>query len=757
MQIKISIACLLFLSIFAVSYSSAQESAQQLIEQGQALIHEQKFDQAEKVLKQALELDKTAWDAIYGLGEIELQRQNWDRAHDYFKVFVKRRPNDLLARYKLAISYRELGKLIDPVRRILFWQRSRKHFQFVISKDILFRDILYQFAILQRYRHHYTATVALTEQQLRLKPDLSEVQIRVYRFYDYLLENSSEANVRSWLSSKNYPRARYFLGELSRRHEKFDQADSILTNLLSNEITFSRQPVFLSLVRLYLQMDKPRKAEEYYRQAVDSIKTNNDADLLFEDIKYIVTDKEFDGFQKLITQFGKQQFFRKFWGTRDPMPAASENVRLIEHYHRMLKAEKHYRYDGFRTWMNNPDKLKYLQFPKAFYLNDKFNDKGMIYIRHGEADENVFTLGQDEGHNESWLYYARGRQPKMMFHFVIAEHAAGNNWRLTPHLQKSWIADRVEWDAIFHRYYHADELDMAALDLEMAQKCKEDVEIGLSTDRHTWPKELEPIEIPFYTAIFLGKNGNNLLEFYYGVPRSYLDKNKLDSNSVAEAGLVIHDRAWNRVFQQIDEINISELDEEDFKNNLYVGQWRASVAPDVYSVAMHFNIKGTLKIGGYRFQQQMIDYGMPQLAISSIELAHSIEQVEEDDPSIKHGLRVFPNPTMTFKRNDPVYLYYEIYNLKKDSDSRTSFTVEHKVALIKPSKRGIFKKALNIFSRSREEVSSMTEREGRDETSIEHLALDLSSARAGHYRLTVTVQDRNSGERSETSTEFNLK
>ena len=380
----------------------------------------------------------------------------------------------------------------------------------------------------------------------------------------------------------------------------------------------------------------------------------------------------------------------------------------------------------------------------------------MIYLRHGEPDENAFTLGPEEGHNESWLYYARGRQPKMMFHFMIAEHGAGNNWRLTPHIQKSWISDRITWDTIFHSYYRANELEMAALDMEMAEKCKKDVDIGLSTDRHTWPKELEPIEIPFYTAVFQGEHGNNWLELYYGVPRSYLKVGTTDTGLVAEAGMVIHDRAWNIIYRQLDEVDISTLGEEDFKDDVYVGQWRALVAPDVYSVAMHFKIKGTLKIGGYGFQQNMFDYSLPQLSISSIELAHSIEQAQEENVYVKHGLKVIPNPTLTFKRSDPVYLYYEIYNLDRDRESRTSFTVEHKISLLEAKTQGLFGKALGLFSKGQEEVSSMTEREGRDETSIEHLALDLSSARPGNYRLTVTVQDRNSGEKTETTAEFNL-
>jgi len=756
MRVFINSILITILLAFLTLTSFAQETASELIEQGIHLMQQQQLDQAEKALRRAISLDATVWEAYRTLGKIAMQRGKWGTARGYFKYLVKRRPSDLVARYNLAICYREDGKFRDPARRYLFWRRSRNHFQFVISKNIRFQDVLYQFAILQRYRGQFKAAVALAEQQVRLAPELDHVQIRLYRLYDYLLENSREKEVLAWLSHKKYPRAHYFIGELYRRNEKYNRADSLFTNLLATKLPYSRQPVLLSMVRLCVQIDKPRQAEKYFWQAVDSIKTNVDAALVFEDVKYIVNDIELQDYERVNTIRAKQQFFHKLWGQRDPMPAARENVRLIEHYRRLLVAEKYYRYDGFRAWINNPDKLRYLEFPKAFALNDKFNDKGMIYIRQGEPDEKAITMGPDEGHNESWLYYQRGRLPKMMFHFMIAEHGAGNNWRLTPILRRSWVQDRVTWDNIFHRYYYADELEMATLQVEMANKSKKDVNLGLTTDRHTWPKELQPIMIPFYTAVFQGEHGNNWLEFYYGIPRSYFQGIKQDSNPMAEAGLVIHDQAWNKAFQSLDNIDINTLQPDDFYDDVYIGQWRASVKPDVYAVAMHFKIKGTYRIGGYRFQQNMFDYRSPRLALSSIELAYVIEQSNEQNPFVKNGLKVIPNPTKSFKRNEPVDLYYEIYHLKKDNQGKTSFTVEHKVTLLQAAKQGLINKVLGLFEKSQQEISITTEREGGDETSFEYLALDLSSFKPGKYRLTVAVQDRNTDQSVDTSTEFEL-
>ena len=135
-------------------------------------------------------------------------------------------------------------------------------------------------------------------------------------------------------------------------------------------------------------------------------------------------------------------FFRAFWARRDPTPARAVNVRLAEHYRRLLRAEKDYVSDGFRDWHTDPDRMGELRLPETHGLGALFNDRGLVYLRHGEPDDRVVTVG---GANTpptiSWRYY----DPAMDFHFLTA--GTDNDWRLTPRLPQSAevFDDREYW------------------------------------------------------------------------------------------------------------------------------------------------------------------------------------------------------------------------------------------------------------------------------------------------------------------------
>ncbi len=84
-----------------------------------------------------------------------------------------------------------------------------------------------------------------------------------------------------------------------------------------------------------------------------------------EEVTYIITDEERKTFKRLATDDERQQFIEQFWLRRDPTPDTEENEYREEHYRRIA------------------------------YANDKFasgipgwkTDRGMIYIKYGPADE----------------------------------------------------------------------------------------------------------------------------------------------------------------------------------------------------------------------------------------------------------------------------------------------------------------------------------------------------------------------------------
>jgi tetratricopeptide (TPR) repeat protein len=619
----------------------------------------------------------------------------------------------------------------------------------------LFSDTLYQYAQLLRYRDDYTEAILMGHRQVRLKPDLVVGQRGLFRLYQYFLDHYKEDEAIKWLQAHDSEHARHFIGEAFRRAGKLAAADSVLANCLASNLSVSMVPVHLSLARLYHQRQQPQMTERLFWRAVDGIRNQADAELVFEDVKYIVAAAELQAFRRLSSPKDYLDFFYRLWISRDPMPAADSNLRLIEHYRRLLHAEQNYLFDGFRTWANNPDKLSHLEFPPTFYLNDRFNDKGLIYVRHGEPDERALTVNPDV---ESWRYGPTASTPEMTFHFTIAEDAIGNNWRLTPFVNHPrFLEDRATWGNVYHRLLREDPLETMALENEMAGQSRDAVATGFISDRHTWNKNIQPLNIPSYTAFFKAPDGKSYFDLYYGLPLPSGDElaAKPEVNVLCEHGLTLHDLDWNqahRVHDRVTQETIASVGQRQ----LLIGQYHFAAKPDSYHAAFFVRQPATERVGGWKEDLRVPGFPENQLATSSIVLASSITPAAGDDALTKNGLRVVPNPSKYFARSKPVYVYFEVYHLTPDAQGKTSFEIEYTTLLRKEKKSGA-KKLFAIFGdKSKPATTLVTERQADSTTSAEYLALDLGRAGKGEFRLSIKVRDKHSGKESEALIDFAL-
>ena len=86
---------------------------------------------------------------------------------------------------------------------------------------------------------------------------------------------------------------------------------------------------------------------------------------LDEDVRWIITDEEQKAFKLLSNDEERDQFIEAFWQRRDPTPDTIENEFKEEHYRRMAYANEHFA-AGIPGWKS---------------------DRGRIYIMYGPADE----------------------------------------------------------------------------------------------------------------------------------------------------------------------------------------------------------------------------------------------------------------------------------------------------------------------------------------------------------------------------------
>src|ERR1041384_4010576 len=88
-------------------------------------------------------------------------------------------------------------------------------------------------------------------------------------------------------------------------------------------------------------------------------------DWVNNDVRYIITDKEREIFNKLQTDEEREQFIEEFWRRRDPDPDTEENEFKEQYYERIAYANEHYA-SGIPGWKT---------------------DRGRIYIMYGKPDE----------------------------------------------------------------------------------------------------------------------------------------------------------------------------------------------------------------------------------------------------------------------------------------------------------------------------------------------------------------------------------
>lgn len=111
-------------------------------------------------------------------------------------------------------------------------------------------------------------------------------------------------------------------------------------------------------------------------------------------------------------------WLRRFWEERDLESLKPRGTRVAEHYERIGAARLRFRL---------------LTYPRRYELDElwvnreaEFDDRGLVFIRHGMPDDTASAVRAGACPNTSWLY--RRADGNLIFHFVARENP--DDWRL---------------------------------------------------------------------------------------------------------------------------------------------------------------------------------------------------------------------------------------------------------------------------------------------------------------------------------------
>ena len=273
-------------------------------------------DTARVLFEAVLSARPDAGQARLGLVQVAVAEEEWGDALNSCEDMLKANPRDIAAHYYAGICERELGTQRAGPMRKLAWGRAREHFETAIAIDSLFKDVLYQLARLMEYKEEWPEAIALASHQILARPDQVDAQVGLFHIYRHYIAKTSADEALPWLLSLGNDYGRYFTAEVLRRTKRFQEAESILVQLLKQPIALPTQVCYLSLARIYASQNDDARAQANYWKGVDAVTSWLGAALIFEDLKYIISNKELERYNSLSSDRHKITFFHRFWRLR---------------------------------------------------------------------------------------------------------------------------------------------------------------------------------------------------------------------------------------------------------------------------------------------------------------------------------------------------------------------------------------------------------------------------------------------------------
>jgi GWxTD domain-containing protein len=437
----------------------------------------------------------------------------------------------------------------------------------------------------------------------------------------------------------------------------------------------------------------------------------------------------------------RAEYLHHFWEDRDQLELRSTGERLREHYRRLFYARK-----NFQLTANN----RHYDIVERYRSGSRdFDDRGVIYIRHGEPSSRATYAAPGLEPNESWRYSRPDGD--LLFHFIAREDVQDfklveslfdvlgfsdavrlqdrDNGAADNAVAEQLILSREQLSPIYRTLQGAGRISSGRYQTQERRVGQESIALGTRTDSY----ELRfPHELKAHSEVLAvgHDSGTHLLQVAYAVAGSTLEP------VTVTRGYLYSVRLRFAAMNDMDRV-VAFLD----TTRHFVAP--APVPPEEHLVgrvsltvpagALHYRL--ALQQGddiGVTLPRDSVRVGAPAagaLGLSDLVLGSrnaNLGWVRSPDDTVLF------NPLRTYRRRDEMELYYEIEGLRP-----APYTVELEVRK-KGSGGGIFKK---IFGGGSAAIRLKFEEQATTPTASTHRSLKLDRLKPGNYVLEVSVLD----------------
>lgn len=457
------------------------------------------------------------------------------------------------------------------------------------------------------------------------------------------------------------------------------------------------------------------------------------------DLSLIASDSELKAFDET-DRTTRPAFLRDYWEAKDKQSLRRDGERLREHYRRLYYARKNF----FLVSTNRHYDIEEVYRSRQ----DDFDDRGVVYIRHGEPTDRATYNGVNVYDNESWRY--QRPDGDMIFHFIAREDvqdyklvesvfdimgfSASVNLRgggvVNNQVAVELLDSRDGLSSLYRRIKGAGSGSSGRLQAEERNLGRTSIEWGTTTDSYNLQFN-RPLKARTQVLAVGYRGDRSLVHVAFAIPGSEL------SGFDNPRGIVYPVRlrfvglgAGDRPVGFVDTTRVFLAHQPVPDEEFLVGEVNLPVVPGL----LHYRLA----------LQQGEDNGEVLPLDSVMVAAVSSSRLDLSDPVL--GSRrtnlvwrpspidtVYFNPDARYRQDDLIQLYYEVYGLRVGETYQTKLVVK---------RRGGGGGFLGLFGGGSTPISLRFEERATDEVARVQRAIQLKRLKPGRYTLELSVSDQ---------------
>ncbi len=638
-------------------------------------------------------------------------------AEKYFKESIRK--------YGDAASYYELAKI--NLKKDTFLSRNIAYEQFRKAALLepenfeyryAFADLMKDFARRSSMKQ-YKEIISLDSNQVDAYLSLGDMKANDFKEFNksVRLENGIFMSVQEAANKDFKESEKYLLSALSKDTSNYDsiiklgllyeragkpeRGIPLLNRLVRNKKDDKNVHLLLGL--LYYKISKMKRSHDEYKLALNMMDKFEKDDFMVNSILFFLGESESLA-SDIINDENVDEIIESFWKTFDPLFLTEYNERLLEHYSRVAYANLNFSVPslGLYGWAT---------------------DMGQTLIRYGDPlnrtriRPSVNLDGTVNVKSELWNYEG------MNIAFTDA-FSTGN-------YQYSWPA--AEMDKLLPQ--------VPGNYVDFVNDLNRNI-LSFYKPKFEGPK----IDVPYSITQFKSDKRNNTdLYISYLIPGA----ENLNADSINyRIGFFHFDKKYQESFRTTQDISLSRIDRSP--KNLFV-----TLQPDSGYIA--FEMIRNIDNGTFSSHRNFIvkKFSNNFFDISDLLIANDISTELKTDGYFKRNeICIKPYIENNFTNTDPLFIYYEIYNLEKDNEGLTNFeqsliiseySEEEKTGLSK-----FFSSITNFLGlTSDQKITLKSNYKTLEKDPRNYFQLDLNNFAPGEYQIKIVIKDNIAGNEKE--------